>query len=550
MANSRSGAVSYICPSLSGSWPVAVALAALTRIGGETSTYPALAASSRKKLMSARTSRAPSPMKNGNPAPVTFAPRSKSKSLWKPGTSQWGTALGDAAPVSPWVEYTTLSAGAAPSGTLGCARLGIASMASRNRSSAALSPASLSFTFWETAFISATLAPNSGDPLASAAISAFAAFWTERRCSTSWSWARHAWSAPSTAPRSTSRCFFAIAARTSSGDSRMSLGSSMEGGDSWRRGPGASTAPYLDEARVDVPRGEEPQVADRRLDDVVQRPADGIGAEEPGIARAKDREHLDAERSRQVHRPAVVAHHPVRPLHERRQRYQARVARQVQELGRGERAPVGQQVAAGPNDLARAVLPQDQLRQLLESAPFLVGAPAVGEQHVRPAPAPALGELEAQVVHLPEGEVSAQLRLGPQDRAELEEYVEGVAPAPVRGQGDPRVVENARPLPRVASPHLVLGPRPGRHEPGPQEALHVEHVVEPGGPHLAHQLEEALRARVPLEDKHPVDGLARAHDGREQLAHDPGDAEALPLRLEGRGDLQAHDDVAQGGRLE
>src|SRR5208283_2133661 len=323
--------------------------------------------------MRARTRRAPSPMKKGKPAPVTLAPRSKSKSFENPGTSQCGTAFAEAAPVSPWVECTTLSFGAAPSGTLAWGRFGSASRASRHLSSAAFSSASLSFSLEDTAFISATLAPNSGDPLARAAVAAFAAFWTERRLSTSWIRARHAASAPSTASRSTLRCFFAIAARTSSGDSRMSLGSSMEG-DFYGRRPGASTAPYPAEARVDLARRQEPEVADRRLDHVVQGSADRIRAEEPRVARPEDREDPHAERGRQVHGPAVVAHHPLRPLHERGQRDQARVARQVQELRGGEGPPVGQQVAPGPHHLARAVLPQDQHGQLLEPAPLLVGA--------------------------------------------------------------------------------------------------------------------------------------------------------------------------------
>ena len=178
--------------------------------------------------MSARTSRAPSPMKKGKPAPVTFAPRSKSNSRENPGTSQCGTAHGLTAPVSPCAEYTTLPSAVAPSGTLACGRFGRVSMASRHFSSAALRPPSRSFTCVDTAFISATFARNSGDPFASAAIAAFAAFCTARSRSTSWSWARQAASAPSTASRSTLRCFLAIAARTSSGESRISLGSSME----------------------------------------------------------------------------------------------------------------------------------------------------------------------------------------------------------------------------------------------------------------------------------------------------------------------------------
>ena len=57
-------------------------------------------------------------MKNGKPAPVTFEPRSKSNRLENPLTSQWATACGPVAAVSPYVENTTFSSGVRPSGTL------------------------------------------------------------------------------------------------------------------------------------------------------------------------------------------------------------------------------------------------------------------------------------------------------------------------------------------------------------------------------------------------------------------------------------------------
>src|SRR5580658_7712276 len=493
--------------------------------------------------MSARTRRAPSPMKKGKPAPVTFAPRSKSKSLENPGMSQCATACAPTEPGSPCDEWTTFSCGVLPSGTLACGRLGSVSIASWVLSSAPLSPFSLSLIWADTAFISASFAANSGEPLGSAAMAAFAAFCTARSCSTSWSRARQAASAPSAASRSTVRCFFAIAARTSSGDSRTSLGSSIL--KSSVRGARRSTAPYLLEARVDVAHREQLQVAHGGLDDVVERAPDRIGPEEPRVGGAEDRQDPHAERGREVHRPAVVAHDPVRLLDQRRQRDEARVARQVEELPARERAPVRKEIVAGPDHLARAVLAQDHFRELLESPPLLVG-PAAVREHDKGLRAPlSVGELEVQAVRLPEPERSPQLGLRSEDGAELEEDVHGVAAAPVRRQGDLLVVEDPGPFPRVAAADLVPGPRPLRHEPRPQEPLHVEHVVELGRTHLAHQPEEALRPAVPLEDVDLVDGLARAHDGSEHLADDPRDAQVAPLRLERSGDLEALDDVAQ-----
>ena len=72
---------------------------------------------------------APSPMKNGKPAPVTFAPRGKSIRLPKPLISQCGTASLETASIEPYVAWTTFCSGVLPSGTVACGMFGKVSMA-------------------------------------------------------------------------------------------------------------------------------------------------------------------------------------------------------------------------------------------------------------------------------------------------------------------------------------------------------------------------------------------------------------------------------------
>ena len=248
--------------------------------------------------MRARTSRAPSPMKNGKPAPVTFAPRSKSKSLENPGTSQCGTACGRGrARVAVGRVHDVLLRRRA----LRDARVREVGEREHGLAARLLGRLQARLPLLEPGrrrpSSRATFAPNSGEPFARAAIAAFAAFCTERSCSTSWSWARHAASAPSTASRSTLRCFFAIAARTSSGDLADELGVEHGRGVSTAGGRARQRPRILLEARVDVARRKELQVADRRLDDVVQGPPDRIRARR-AAGRSGRRSRTRARRAR------------------------------------------------------------------------------------------------------------------------------------------------------------------------------------------------------------------------------------------------------------
>ena len=134
--------------------------------------------------------------------------------------------------------------------------------------------------------------------------------------------------------------------------------------------------------------------------------------------------------------------------------------------------------------------------------------------------------------------------------AELQQDLEGVAALAVLGERDALGVEHARELARVAAAHLAVGLHARREQTGAEQPLEVEDPVVAALPQLLRQPQKPLRPAAALEDENLVDRRARPHDRREDLPHHPRDAQVPHLRLEGRGDLQPVDDVAQGGRFD
>ncbi len=180
------------------------------------------------KLMSARSSRAPFPVKRRKPAPAIFPARSKSRSPSEVASSQWGFGAKSNVAGVPSVRTTTFPSASAR-GTDSCGTFGthwwIAASSASISASRASSPLMSSPTFFIAATASAASFPAFfAWPIASEALF-FSAFsvstWTRsaRRCSSSAS------------QRSTSTSVFLKrqASRTRSASPRMRLGSSMVG---------------------------------------------------------------------------------------------------------------------------------------------------------------------------------------------------------------------------------------------------------------------------------------------------------------------------------
>jgi hypothetical protein len=126
-------------------------------------------------------------------------------------------------------------------------------------------------------------------------------------------------------------------------------------------------------------------------------------------------------------RTAVVGDHPIGALNQRGQRDETGVASEIEKLRSGIRAAVVHVVAAGPNDLVRLVLAQDQLRQLLETAPAFFRAATIGEHRRRAAPTPPRGERKAEAVDRPKPQLTRELGGQAEHRKELKQNFQRVA---------------------------------------------------------------------------------------------------------------------------
>jgi len=157
---------------------------------------------------------------------------------------------------------------------------------------------------------------------------------------------------------------------------------------------------------------------------------------------------------------------------------------------------------------------------------------------------------QTQAVNLAEAQGTLQFGLRAEHRAKLQENIDGVTAPAVFREGHLPVIEQTRPLARVAAPGLFIGARAPGHQPGPEQPLEVEHVVELGHPHLAHQAQEGENPVVPPEHVHLVDAIARPDDRRKDVAHDPGNSQLRALHLQRRDDLQSVHDVTEGGRFD